>query len=267
VTKIIDIHAHYGTVSDTPFMSASFEKVLDVSRQAGITASVFLGRVESAVDPELGGDRRNEDIELIQKINDEVLARVSREPGCYLCCVLNPRHRSSFDQAEALLREDKCVGIKVLPRYHGYSLDTLGDEVFSFLAENGAPAVFHSMENGFDDPLKIAYFAAKYPTVRVCMAHLYSCGPIVSPKHACLVRTCGSDNLYTGLEHPYMTYYGVIEHTVKNICGSERIMYGSDLPCHAPAAQIAAVKCAEICDSDKENILFGNAERFFGREL
>jgi len=268
VSKIIDAHAHYGTVSDTPFMSASFEKVLEVSRDAGIDASVFLGKVESAVDPdEPNRQRSNRNIDLILRINEEVLERVSREPRCYQCCLLNPLHQQSISQTQQVLREDKCIGVKVLPRYHGYDIDNLGDEVFSFLAEQNAPAIFHSMDNGYDDPLKLAYFAAKYPAVRICMAHLYSCGPPAAPKHACLLRTCSSRNLYVGLEHPFMTYYGIIEHTVNNICGSDRIMYGSDLPCHAPVTQITAIQHAGISEEDRESILFKNAERFFGMEL
>ena len=267
MTKVADAHAHYGTVTDTPFMSASFEKVLEVSRKAGITASVFLGAVESAIDPALGGERSNKNIDLIMRTNEEVLTNTAREPTCYMCCVLNPLHEESYGQVRQFLREERCLGVKILARYHGYDLDTLGDDIFSFLAQEHAPAVFHSMGNGYDDPSKIAYFAAKYPSVRACMAHLYSCGTPAAPTHARLVRTCRSENLYVGLEHPYMTYYSIIEHTVQSICGSERIMYGSDMPCHAPAAQIAAVQCAEVSDEDKDNILFRNAERFFGMEF
>ena len=70
--KIVDAHAHYGTVSDTPFMSASFEKVLEVSRDAGIEASVFLGKVESAVDPdEPNRQRSNRNIDLILGISEQ----------------------------------------------------------------------------------------------------------------------------------------------------------------------------------------------------
>ncbi|MDP7620065.1 MAG: amidohydrolase family protein [Dehalococcoidia bacterium] len=265
--KIVDTHSHYGTVSDTPFMSASFEEVVEVSRKAGITANVFLGRVESAVDPSRGGERKNLDIDLIMRINEEVLDRTSREPDCYMCCVLNPLHARSFEQTEELLREPGCVGVKILARYHGYDVEVLGDEIFSFLADQDAPAMFHSIENGFDDPPKIAYLAAKYPTVKACMAHMYSCGAPIALTHARLIRTCASTSLYAGLEHPYMAFYSIIEHTVREICGSDRLMYGSDLPCHVPAAQLAAIEQADIADADKANILFRNAERFFGQEF
>jgi len=262
--KIINAHTHYGKVYDMPFMNATFEEVLQVERKAGVTANVFLGRCESCVDPNEREGRRNLRIDTVLKINEEVLKNVSKEKHCYMCCVLNPLYKESYRQVEEFIKEKKCIGVKMGPNYHGYGIDEVADDVFPFLVEKNIPVTFHSMQNGKDNPERIAYYAAKYPKARIIMAHLFYSNPITV--HADLVSMCKSENLYVGLEGERMAYYGIIEYAIKR-CGSDKIIFGSDIPCHHPGPFIAAIRCANIALKDRENIFFRNAERFYGMKL
>ena len=259
--KIIDAHTHYGKLYDMPFMNATFEEVLEVEREAGVTANIFLGRNEAFADPNERDGRRNLNIDMILKINEEVLKNVAKEKDCYMCCVFNPRHKESYRQVEEFMKEKKCIGVKMGPNYHGYGIDEVADDIFPFLIEKQIPVTFHSMQNGKDNPERIASYAAKYPEAKIIMAHLFYSNPITV--HADLVRMCKSENLYVGLEGPKMAYYGIIEYAIK-ICGSEKIIFGSDMPCHHPSPLIAAIQCAKIAQRDKENIFYRNAKRFYG---
>lgn len=243
------------------FMSAAFEEVLQVERKAGVTANIFLGRTESCVDPNEREGRKNLNIDMILKINKEVLKNVSKEKHCYMCCVFNPLYKESYRQVEGFMKEKKCIGVKMGPKYHGYSIDEVADDIFPFLIEKQIPVTFHSMQDGKDNPERIAYYAAKYPEAKIIMAHLFHSSPITV--HADMVRMCKSENLYVGLESPNMSYYGIIEYAIRR-CGSEKILFGSDMPCHHPSPLIAAIQCAKISQKDKENIFYRNAERFYG---
>jgi len=58
----------------------------------------------------------------------------------------------------------------------------------------------------------------------------------------------------------------VIEYFVREV-GSERVLFGTDLPMRDPGPQLAWVVFAEIPFEDKLNILYKNAERLFQRVL
>ena len=77
--------------------------------------------------------------------------------------MIDPRIQESFDQAEKLLKTPKCVGIKLHPPYHGYSLDEYGDEIFSFAASFRTTVLIHPQ--GF--ATHILPFACPVPTIKI----------------------------------------------------------------------------------------------------
>ena len=58
---------------------------------------------------------------------------------------------------------------------------------------------------------------------------------------------------------------GHIERLVKAV-GSERILFGTDMPWFDEFQAIGGVLSAEITDEDKRNILYRNAERILGKD-
>ena len=48
--------------------------------------------------------------------------------------------------------------------------------------------------------------------------------------------------------------------------GSERLLFGTDLPWFDEYQAVGGVLSARISDDDKRNIFYRNAERIFGRE-
>jgi predicted TIM-barrel fold metal-dependent hydrolase len=56
---------------------------------------------------------------------------------------------------------------------------------------------------------------------------------------------------------------GIVEKAVE-ILGAERVLFGSDAPGRAYAAQLAKVQYADISERDKALLLGGNAARLLG---
>lgn len=54
----------------------------------------------------------------------------------------------------------------------------------------------------------------------------------------------------------------IVEYFVEEV-GSERILFGTDLPWFDPAYGIGCVVSARITDRDRYSILCGNARRIF----
>jgi predicted TIM-barrel fold metal-dependent hydrolase len=48
--------------------------------------------------------------------------------------------------------------------------------------------------------------------------------------------------------------------------GSERLLYGTDMPWFDEFQGVGGILAAEISDEDKRNILYKNAERILGNE-
>ena len=59
--------------------------------------------------------------------------------------------------------------------------------------------------------------------------------------------------------------YGVIEEMVRTI-GSNRIIFGTDMPWFDEFQHIGGVLAADISDEDKENILYKNIENLLGKD-
>jgi len=59
---------------------------------------------------------------------------------------------------------------------------------------------------------------------------------------------------------------GVIEAFVEAV-GSERILFGTDLPWFDPHYGIGCILMSRITDDDRRNILHRNAERLYGERL
>jgi predicted TIM-barrel fold metal-dependent hydrolase len=152
-----------------------------------------------------------------------------------------------------MLESPKCVGIKLHPPCHGYSLREYGDKIFSFASEHKAVIQIHPEES----PDYILPFADRYPDVSFIMAHMGFFRES-SYADAILLSKCG--NVYADTSGSASTKNKVIEYMVER-CGSERILFGTDT--YAAGFQKGRIEYALISEKDKENIFWRNAEKLF----
>lgn len=247
--KAIDTHMHifHGTKYEpktNELESAYLDILMKLSEGAGID-KMFCSTYASVTSTEP-----------VEEEN-EYLFRLTQEVDClYQWVVIDPRNEKTFQQADRMLGHGKCVGIKLHPVDHKYSLSECGDKIFSFASGHKAIIQIHPET----DADYILPFANRYPDVTFIMAHLGSYG--VSDSRA--IEGANHGNVYADTSGMASFKNLVTEYTVGRV-GSERILFGTDT--YATGFQRGRIEYALISDEDKENILRKNAERLFGRFL
>lgn len=190
----------------------------------------------------------------ITESNDYMYDLSLKNDRVYQWVVIDPRQESTFLQAEKMLKSPKCVGIKIHPDYHGYSITAQGEKIFSFAAQREAVVLMHPQY-----PIgQIISFADKFPKVKIIVAHL------ADSQHVDAIADAKHGNIYADTSGSASTQNFVIEYAVGRI-GSERILFGTDT--YAAGFQRGRIEYALIPDKDKENILRHNALRIFSGKL
>ena len=119
----IDIHAHYGgwNLPQPQLQSAQAEMPGELSLL--LRNSAYANIAVSCVShlgtlfPVGGADLR---------WNEDALLELSGVPRVRLLVTLDPRLPGSFHQAERLLASGQCLGLKLHPPIHSYSISTYG---------------------------------------------------------------------------------------------------------------------------------------------
>lgn len=190
------------------------------------------------------------DCERVEEANEDMFEIVAGSDFIYQWVVIDPRNDNTILQAERMLRSKKCVGIKLHPVCHKYSLIEHGDKVFSFADKHSAIVQIHPEK----DADYILPFANCYTKTRFIMAHLGN------ESHINAVKNSKYGNVYVDTSGMASLKNQLIEYTVSEI-GSERILFGTDT--YSAAAQRGRIEFSMISDRDKENILYNNAKALF----
>jgi len=240
--KAIDMHTHYnhGSPGDSeeneryiaklPFL---YEKSLAANIEI-MALSSFSGVLHT---------------EYVEEENEHLFGLTQQYPWCYQWAIVDPRAPATYEQARKYLNSGKCLGLKIVPGYHGYHLSEFGDAIFSFAAEQGTTVLMHP-----DCLDVIVGFADKYKDVNIILAHVSGDAHIIPMEQA------KYGNLLTDTSGSASINNNVIELAVSRI-GSERILFGTDT--YDAGFQRGRIEYAMISDKDKANILRENALRLF----
>lgn len=144
---------------------------------------------------------------------------------------------------------------ELCPYMHGWSdYSNAGLHTILEAAEQyGMIVSFHTMKDEQDEMTKMI---EAHPKLTFVAAH-------PNEKEYFLLhleRLKKYENFYLDLSGTGIFRYGLIAYGV-NKAGSEKFIFGTDYPICNPRMYVQAVMQEPISDSDKENILYGNAER------
>ncbi|MDG2171069.1 MAG: amidohydrolase family protein, partial [Opitutales bacterium] len=242
---IIDIHTHPVFMGD----GRSTKEVKALVRRAkrfGIQRMIALGDVlYYGASP----SRKQ-----IQTLNNETAKIVSMAPRFFIgFCYLNP----TLGERAVRNEVDRCVGGK---GFKGLKLEIANnarDACMKPVMEAGeaydVPVLQHTWSQTkikkrsfHSDPEDTCLLAKRFPNTRVIMAHLTGCG------FRGVLAARGIDNLWVDTSGG-SPEAGIVEHAVSNL-GSDRVLYGSDLPIRDLPAAIGQVSGSPISSRDKENI-------------
>ena len=245
--RAIDLHAHLnhgagGERPANPLSRADPEFLRRMYDYAGVSCGVFstFASVLSA--------------EHIREENDFLRTLCAGTDWIYQWAVVDPRQADTLEQAELLLPTDRCLGLKLHPKYHGYDLTEYIRRVFGFADQRRTAVLIHPIP---EEQFGVLVEAAdRFPHMKLIIAHLGSTA------HVEAIRSARHRNIYTDTSGQAMKMNYVLEYAVARV-GSERIFFGTDT--YSSAFQRGRIEYAMLPDRDKENILRLNALREFDK--
>ena len=241
--KAIDIHSHinHGSIFDSeeqPWESARIEKLSEMNKAANIE-TMFCSTFGAVLSDQV-----------IEEENEYMFELSQKTGNVFQWVVIDPRQQNTFVQAERMLKNDKCIGVKIHPSSHKYDIEEHGDKVFSFVKDLKTVVLIHPKA----DADYILPFADKYPDVNFILAHIWG------KPHVDAIEYSKHGNVYVDTSGSASMQNGIIEYAVERV-GSTRILFGTDT--YSAGAQRGRIDYAQISETDKYNILRGNAEKLF----
>lgn len=258
----IDVHGHYGVYiqEDKPelynrLMTGDAAEV--VRRASAVQIGVTIVSPLSALLPRCKADAVAGNIEAART--------VAQTPGLKQYVVIDPRRPETYVQAEKMLGQPQCVGIKIHPEEHGYPIREYGARIFEFAARRRAVVLTHSSEQNSLAEDFIPW-ADEFPEVRLILAHI-GCGWDGDVTHQVrAIQKSRHGNVFADTSSARSIMPGLIEWAVSEI-GAERVLFGTDTPLYSTAMQRARINHADLSDAAKRLILRDNAVRLFGPKL
>ena len=258
----IDVHGHYGVYIqlDKPdlynrMMTGDAAEV--VRRAAAVKVGLTIVSPLLALLPRFKANAA---------VGNEEAARiVAQTPGLKQYVVIDPLRQETYAQAEAMLQQPQCVGIKLHPEEHGYPIRDHAEKLFEFAAARKAIVLTHSSEqNSLCEDF--VPWANRYPEVRLILAHIGCAwdGDVTHQVRA--IQKTEHGNVFADTSSARSIMPGLIEWAVQEI-GAERVLFGTDTPLYSTAMHRARIDHADLSDSDKRLILRDNALTLFGASL
>lgn len=224
-------------MQEGPYYTAYWEVLSQMEKAANI-GTVFASPMEGLVD-----------LADTVQANEDMFRLVQDIPNLYQWVVIDPRNDKTFEQADRMMKDKKCVGMKLHPRLHEYTLAEYGEKIFSFANTRNAVVQMHYGREDY------AGLANAFPNATFIVAHLGG------KLHIDAVKNAKYGNVYTDTSGMNSLRNQLVEYAVSQI-GSERILFGTDT--YAPGMQRGRIEYALISEQDKENIFVNNAKRLFG---
>lgn len=255
---IIDAHCHcpFGKL-DVNELKRECEKIISEFGRSGIDKSCVMhsGYYGSFYHDE---DAQTELAECLVKIIEMYPDKF------YALLTLNGLLPSDFliKTLDKYIVNGPLTGIKLTIQMN--ARDKRLEEVARFMEKHDIPVLWHcwyktTCKYQFEsDPQDIAYFAKKYPKIRILMAHMTGCGR----RGVQDIKDCPNVVIDTSGSQPYDGY---LDYTLKEL-GSDRVLYGSDYPCRDIPTQLGRIHASDLSPEVRGKVLCSNALKFYTKK-
>ena len=260
--QAIDVHGHYGVYFrrefpelTNQFATGDAQTVAQRAKNNNIQWTV--------VSPLLGLLPRGEADAAVG--NAEAARMVPQTEGLLQWVIVDPTHPTTFQQAEQMLAQPRCVGIKIHPEEHLYPIGEHGRVIFEFAARHDAVVLTHSGHEN-SRPADIVPFANDYPNVKVILAHIGCSSGSDRTLQVRGIQQSRHRNVYADTSSAMSITPGLIEWAVSEV-GADRVLFGTDTPLYSTAMQRARIDQADIGDDEKRKMLRENAVALLGNKF
>jgi predicted TIM-barrel fold metal-dependent hydrolase len=237
--KVLDFHAHMGNLVNAYMPFESAEKMLYLMDCSNVQCAVF----SSHHDLTLG----------LRYIKDEIKI-CEKYPGRFKLYMTVFSKHCDFKEDIALFEANRehFAGFKLHPSYSGVRPDDLLNAPYLEYADEHGLLVLGHTWSGFEEPYENVL--KKYKNLKLIGGHCFYNNWDFTARLA-----LAYDNFYPELT-AVLTNRGALEEMV-SICGSEKILFGCDMPWFSYTYYIGAILSADITDEQRQNILYNNGAK------
>lgn len=242
-----DINCGYRTIGKSGLYVSSFQDVTKNQRQNGITESA-LYNYSSCTGT-------------VKQINETTLNNCARTNGnCMPVLHLLPSAYSqeSYDRSELIRVIDQFHPLfRIRPNFDASPfLDWMYQDIFAVLEESGTPLLVSLQELDLKEAAETLY---KHSDLKLVLTNTTQW---LNRQYIQFAKQF--DNVYLETSN-IIEYYGI--ENITNILGSERILFGTNMPEKEPYDKIFQLLYCELSNEQKENIAFRNYDRLMRRDL
>lgn len=241
--KVIDTHTHMGDIY------GASEPICGVDDCINLLDDENIESIWCAPHSDLFG---------LSSINGEIESIMTKYPARVKGYFgFNPNyHKEYIAKLPAVLQNNNYIGLKFLPAYHNYSLD--GDayvEALDFAEEHRLIVLSHTWgHTQFNSTKQVRNVLRRYKNLQFIMGHS---APNELDEAIQLAKRF--DNAYLDICDIHRNG-GTVAKMVDG-AGSEKVLFGTDLPWYDPNFAIGSVLFSKITDTDRLNIFRNNALR------
>ena len=241
---IIDMHGHMGTWPAIYFPRGQPDQMIGTMDECGVKMLVF-SHHHALCSPELGN---RPSIEAVRRYPDRLRAY----------CVINPNYphlaRAELDSFEH--NRDVFVGFKFLSDYHKIAINDPGYQpALEYANQHSLLVLMHTWGGSpYDGAAQVRRLVGRYPQVKFLLGH--SCHGEWDEAVA-IVRDF--PNTFLELTAIFDDRGGLEKFAAE--AGSDRMLFGTDLPWFDPHQAVGALFSAHLDDDAVHNICHRNAER------
>lgn len=242
---VIDTHTHMGSVYGVSSPVCEIEDCLRLMDEENIRMIWCAAH----------GDLFAPDAEDANGVTRRLAERYpQRVKGYY---VFNPNHADLYEKHFQTVKSDsRWIGFKVLPNYHNRPLDApCYENMLRFAEENRLIVLSHTWGVlPHNSTREVAHILERHPDLYFIIGH--------SAPGECREAIA----LAKKYPHVYLDLCDIHRHSgiidaMAEGAGTDKILFGTDLPWYDPNYCIGSVLCANITDEDREKIFFRNAEK------
>jgi predicted TIM-barrel fold metal-dependent hydrolase len=250
ICPIYDMHGHMGAFAQIYFPRADPEAMIGTMDDCGVKMLVFSHHL-GLLTPDHGNQPT---IDAVRRYPDRLKAYM----------VIHPNYPELFPDYLTVFEAnpDVFVGFKFLPDYHEVALTSPNYQpAWEYADQHSLMVLTHTWgKSPYDGADVVRQVAERYPRVRLLLGH--SCH---GDWQAAISLARDFPNIYLELTAVFDDR-GVLEMLVQG-AGSNRMLFGTDLPWFDPHHAVGALLSARISDDDRHNICHRNAEQLLATVL